>query len=232
MADKLVAKTQLEYFKGKLDAKNDEKYVAKEAGKVLSTNDFTNAYKTKLDGIEAGANKTVVDESLNKESTNPVQNKVIATKLEEITSQGGEPNTIETIKVNGSPLVPDGSKAVDISVPTKVSQLQNDSGYQTAANVEQTLTSKNYATKSDISSVYKYKGSVSTYAELPQSEQQTGDVYNVETADSSHGVKAGDNVAWNGEEWDVLSGTVDLSNYYDMTNYPLCQNADIDEMFA
>lgn len=232
MADKLVAKTQLAYFKGKLDAKNDEKYVAKEAGKVLSTNDFTNAYKTKLDGIEAGANKTVVDESLNKESTNPVQNKAIATKLEEITSQGGEPNTIETIKVNGSPLEPDGSKAVDISVPTKVSQLQNDSGYQTAANVEQTLTSKNYATKSDISSVYKYKGSVETYGELPQSEQQIGDVYNVETADSSHGVKAGDNVAWNGTAWDVLSGTVDLSNYYDMTNYPLCQNSDIDEMFA
>lgn len=169
---------------------------------------------------------------MNKESTNPVQNKVIATKLEEITSQGGEPNTIETIKVNGSPLEPDGSKAVDISVPTKVSQLQNDSGYQTAANVEQTLTSKNYATKSDISSVYKYKGSVETYAELPESEQQIGDVYNVETADSSHGVKAGDNVAWNGTAWDVLSGTVDLSNYYDMTNYPLFQNADIDEMFA
>lgn len=232
MADKLVAKTQLQYFKGKLDAKNDEKYVAKEAGKVLSTNDFTNEYKTKLDGIEAQANKTVVDESLNKESTNPVQNKAIATKLEEITSQGGEPNTIETIKVNGSPLEPDGSKAVDISVPTKVSQLTNDSGYQTADNVEQTLTSKNYATKSDISSVYKYKGSVETYAELPESEQQIGDVYNVETADSSHGVKAGDNVAWNGTAWDVLSGTVDLSNYYDMTNYPLCQNADIDEMFA
>lgn len=232
MADKLVAKTQLEYFKGKLDAKNDEKYVAKEAGKVLSTNDFTNAYKTKLDGIAEGANKTVVDSALNKESTNPVQNKVIATKLEEITSQGGEPNTIETIKVNGSPLTPDGSKAVNISVPTKVSQLQNDSGYQTAANVEQTLTSKNYATKADISSVYKAKGSVETYAELPKSNQQIGDVYNVETADSSHGVKAGDSVVWTGEEWDVLSGTVDLSNYYDMTNYPLCQNADIDEMFA
>lgn len=228
MADKLVAKTQLSYFKGKLD----EEFVAKETGKGLSTNDFSNTYKTKLDGIEAQANKTVVDSSLNKESTNPVQNKVIASKLEEITSQGGEPNTIETIKVNGSPLEPDGSKAVDISVPTKVSQLTNDSGYQTAANVEQTLISKNYATKSDISSVYKYKGSVETYAELPESEQQIGDVYNVETADSSHGVKAGDNVAWNGTAWDVLSGTVDLSNYYDMTNYPLCQNADIDEMFA
>lgn len=83
--------------------------------------------------------------------------------MEEIISKCGEPNTIETIKVNGFPLTPDGSKAVNISVPTKVSQLKNDSGYQTAANVEQTLTSKNYATKSDISSVYKYKGSVLTY---------------------------------------------------------------------
>lgn len=232
MADKLVAKTQLQYFKTKLDTANDEKYVAKESGKGLSTNDYTTPEKTKLAGIEEGANKTVVDVDLNKESTNPVQNKAIATKLEEITSQGGEPNTIETIKVNGSPLEPDGSKAVDITVPTKVSQLTNDSGYQTAENVEQTLTSKNYATKSDISSVYKYKGSVSTYAELPQSNQQVGDVYNVETADSSHNIKAGDNVAWNGEEWDILSGTVDLSNYYDMTNYPLCTNQDIDEMFA
>ena len=229
MADKLVAKTQLNYFKTKLD----EEFVAKESGKVLSTNDFTTAYKNKLDGIAEGANKTVVDDALNKESTNPVQNKVIATKLEEITSVGGEPNAIEVIKVNGvAEEIEPSDKSVDISVPTKVSQLQNDSGYQTAANVEQTLTSKNYATKSDISSVYKAKGSVETYAELPSSNQQIGDVYNVETADSAHNVKAGDNVVWTGDEWDVLSGTVDLSNYYDMTNYPLCQNEDIDEMFA
>lgn len=62
MADKLVAKTQLSYFKGKLD----EEFVAKETGKGLSTNDFSNTYKTKLDGIEAQANKTIVDSSLNK----------------------------------------------------------------------------------------------------------------------------------------------------------------------
>lgn len=229
MADKLVAKTQLSYFKGKLD----EEFVAKETGKGLSTNDFSNTYKTKLDGIEEGANKTVVDSALNTESTNPVQNKVIASKLDEITSVGGEPNKIEVIKVNGTQQeIEPSDKSVDISVPTKVSQLQNDSGYQTSANVESILSSKNYATKADISSVYKAKGSVETYAELPSPGQTVGDVYNVENADSAHGVKAGDNVVWTGEEWDVLSGTVDLSNYYDMTNYPLCQNADIDEMFA
>ena len=42
-------------------------------------------------------------------------------------------NVIETVKVNGTALTP-SSKAVDISVPTKVSQLTNDAGYKTTDN--------------------------------------------------------------------------------------------------
>ena len=38
--------------------------VDKETGKTLSTNDFTDAYKTKLDGIEANADKTTIDATL------------------------------------------------------------------------------------------------------------------------------------------------------------------------
>jgi hypothetical protein len=64
-----------------------------------------------------------------------------------------------------------------------------------------------------VSSVYRYKGTVSTYADLPVSDLTVGDVYNVETTDSTHGIKAGDNVSWNGTVWDVLAGTVDLSGY-------------------
>lgn len=64
-----------------------------------------------------------------------------------------------------------------------------------------------------VASVYHYKGTVSTYADLPASGQEVGDVWNVETADSSHGVKAGDNVAWTGSEWDALAGEIDLSAY-------------------
>ena len=33
-------------------------------------------------------------------------------------------------------------------------------------------------------------------------------------ADTSHDVKAGDNVIWTGSSWDNLSGLVDLSDYY------------------
>ena len=42
--------------------------------------------KTKLNGIETGANKTIVDSALSSTSTNPVQNKVINTKLDSMQS--------------------------------------------------------------------------------------------------------------------------------------------------
>lgn len=64
-----------------------------------------------------------------------------------------------------------------------------------------------------LATVYKYKGSVETYANLPTSGQQVGDVWNVETADPDHGIKAGDNVAWDGAQWDILGGNHDLSGY-------------------
>lgn len=88
---------------------------------------------------------------------------------------------------------------------------------------------------SKVASVYRYKGTVTAYADLPVSGQEVGNVYNVETADSTHGIKAGDNVAWNGTTWDVLAGEIDLSayatkaelstvattgNYDDLTNKP------------
>ena len=99
-----------------------------------------------------------------------------------------EANVIESVKVNGTALTPDATKAVNVDL-------------------------SDYALKSDVSSVYKYKGSVNNYSSLPTSGQSVGDVYNVETADASHGIKAGDNVAWTGSAWDVLAGTVDLSAY-------------------
>lgn len=77
-----------------------------------------------------------------------------------------------------------------------------------------------YAKKADISSIYRYKGTVENYVALPSSDQQVGDAYNVTAADSAHGIKAGDNVVWNGTAWDNLSGTVDLTNYALKTELP------------
>lgn len=64
-----------------------------------------------------------------------------------------------------------------------------------------------------LATVYKYKGSVETYADLPTSSQQVGDVYNVKQADPDHNIEAGDNVAWDGNTWDILAGDTDLSGY-------------------
>lgn len=52
------------------------------------------------------------------------------------------------------------------------------------------------ALKSDLSSVYKYKGSKVNYAALPESGNEAGDVWNVEDT--------GMNYAWTGTGWDAL----------------------------
>lgn len=64
-----------------------------------------------------------------------------------------------------------------------------------------------------LTTVYQYKGSVATYADLPTTGQKVGNVYNVKQADPDHGIKAGDNVAWDGAQWDTLGGNQDLSGY-------------------
>lgn len=56
-----------------------------------------------------------------------------------------------------------------------------------------------------LTSAFTYKGSVATADALPQEGNKTGDVYNVEDT--------GINYAWDGEKWDSLSGTVDLTGY-------------------
>lgn len=68
----------------------------------------------------------------------------------------------------------------------------------------------NYVTRGEIASVYKAKGSVATYEDLP-SNAQVGDVYNV--------TATGKNYVWvenlvDGESgWDDLAGIIDLTPY-------------------
>lgn len=75
--------------------------VDEEAGKGLSTEDFTTAEKTKLAGIENGA----------------------------------EVNTIESVSVNNVALTPDANKNVNVTVPTKTSDLTNDSNFVTTSDL-------------------------------------------------------------------------------------------------
>ena len=100
---------------------------------------------------------------------------------------GAQVNVLEAVQINGTDLV--------------------------ASNKKVNIDLSSYATKADIGSVYKYKGSVENFSDLPTTGITAGDVYNVEKANKSKGINAGDNVAWTGTDWDVLAGTVDTSNF-------------------
>lgn len=56
-------------------------------------------------------------------------------------ASGAQVNAITTVKVNGTALTPDASKAVDITTPTKTSQLTNDSGFRNESQVKALINS-------------------------------------------------------------------------------------------
>ena len=102
-------------------------------------------------------------------------------------------------------------------------ELPNDAGTlttETALNssAASTLSSAKSYTDTQInaklSSALKYKGSKDTYADLPKTGNQVGDVWNVVAAYGN--AHAGTNWAWNGTVWDPLGGTIDLTNYATM----------------
>ena len=77
---------------------------------------------------------------------------------------------------------------------------------------------------------------------MPTNGVAVGDVYNITAADATNNIKAGDNVAWNGNTWDNLSGVVDLSpyaktadvasTYMAIADYPTATDTDITGLFS
>ena len=100
---------------------------------------------------------------------------------------------------------------VDEIIPTDISDLNNDSGFidKDVNNLTNYYKKSETYTKQEIdskvSSVYKYKGTVASYSNLPSTGLTIGDVYNVEDT--------GDNYSWTGTDWDKLGGDIDLSGY-------------------
>lgn len=133
-------------------------------------------------------------------------------------ASGAQVNVIETVKVNGTAQSVTG-KAVDITVPTALSDLTNDGHFVSDANYVHTDSNftaaeksklaafgsaSTYALKSDLTNAYIYKGSVATVSALPSSGVEAGWVYNVEAS--------GMNYAWNGTEWDALGETFTITS--------------------
>lgn len=132
------------YSKADVDAALSGK-VDKVAGKGLSTNDYTTAEKTKLAGIQEEANKTVIDDTLDDSSTNPVQNRVVKAALDTKADVTDIPTVpITAIQKNGTGITP-VSGTVDITVPTTavdISALPDTTKY--AAALSLTINSSNF----------------------------------------------------------------------------------------
>jgi len=216
--DKLVRLSNLKTFLTSLKSL----FVAKESGKALSSNDYTTAEKSKLAGIATGANAYVLPTASG-------------------TVLGGVKIGANLTITNGVLAADQGvvdltpyAKTTDLTPYAKTADL---SPYAKTADIAST-----YAKKTDISTAFRYRGSVDTYSALPTNGMAVGDVYNVTAADVSHDIKAGDNVAWNGNSWDNLSGVVDLSAYAKSTDvasaymakadYPTATDADITALFS
>lgn len=188
-------------------------FVKKDGSKVLSDNNYTTAEKEKLAGLN---NYTLP------KATTTTLGGIKAGAGVEVTEDG-------TLNATGGGT----ADAVDWSnvqnKPTKLSDFMNDSGFQTASDVQgaintatEGLATEEYV-NSKVSTVYKYKGSVANEEALPESPE-LGDTYNLEDT--------GANVAWDGTKWDPLGMTIDLSGYVQENDLVAITNQEIDTIVA
>lgn len=267
--------TELAFARGDHVHPSDTTKVDKETGKGLSTNDLTDTLKGNYDAaythsvaphapsnaeknVIVGIQKNGTDVSVN--TTTRKANIVVPTKVSDLTNDTGFitasevpetytlPDATATVKggvkignnvkvVGATISVDDASASAKGVVQLAVAAADDDTKAATAGalyDVNTDLSAKIAAkqspatslagygitdayTKTEInsmvSSVLHYKGTKTTYSDLPTTGNVVGDVWNIEHNDTAHGVRAGDNVAWNGTTWDVLAGTVDLSGY-------------------
>lgn len=198
---KWISLENLKYTMGKVKALLNGK-VDKVEGKGLSANDYTTAEKTKLAGIAAGANKYVhplhtakasgfYKVTIDAEGHVSTVNAVTKADITALGIPAQDTNTTynpATGSANGLMSAADKAKL---------------DAFGAASSYAKTAALAEYAKKTEITNVYRYKGTVADASALPQSNA-SGDVYDIQ-AQSTYG-PAGTNVAWNGKAWDALGG--------------------------
>lgn len=212
-----LGKTGLRYLWGRLKTI----FVRQESGKGLSTNDLT-------DALVAEINKVASLEST----------------VQGIVSTGGEANVIEGVTVNGTDAAITAKKAV-ITVPTKVSDLTNDSGFLTAADIAGKADAATVYTKTETDSAISTalagiaKPDLVVVTTLPETGE-AGKFYLVPNAAGS-GQNAHDEFIWVNKgtsespeyAWELL-GTmaVDLAGYVREEDIVPISTEEIDEILA
>ena len=199
-----------------------------------------------------------VPEGASASTTTPKMDGTAAVGTEKAFARGDHVHPTDTSKANAADLTSHtGNTTVHITAAERTAwnnkvdketgkglstnDYSNDEKSKLAGKADKATTLAGYGitdayTKTEVdgklTSALHYKGSKDTYAELPTSGNEVGDMWNIVTADASHSVKAGDNVAWNGTTWDVMAGYVDLSAYMLKTDIEAITNAEIDTIVA
>ena len=154
-------------------------------------NNFSDIYIE--EGTSGGGGTSDYKELINK----PILDTTSSTAL----STNNAETIINTIKLHKVSKTGNYNDLLNLpTIPTQTSQLTNNGSDGTSPYATQAYVNDK------VSAVYKYKGSVATYSDLPTTGNIIGDVWNV--------TDTGKNYAWTGSGWDDLGGTVDLSNYY------------------
>ena len=159
---------------------------------------MTAADKNKLDGIAEGANKYVL----------PTASSTL----------GGVKTTSTVTSTSGLTAVPIISGVPYYKNTTYSAATTSANGLMSKddkAKLDGFSAASAYALKTDITGMYKYKGSVATFSALPASGNVVGDVWNVEAG--------GMNYVWNGTEWDALGEIFTISRI---------ENTDIDSIVS
>jgi hypothetical protein len=225
--------TETAYARGDHVHPSDSTKVDKVSGKGLSTNDYTTAEKNKLAGIDDNANNYTLPAATSsalggvKTGSNINNSSGTISVNDGTTSAKGVVQLTDTIGSDSTKAAtPTAVKAVQDEVKTKADKSTTIAGYGiTDAYTKTEVDGK-------LSGALHYQGTKENYSDLPTTGNVKGDVWNITNADASHGVKAGDNVAWNGTEWDVLAGTVDLSAYMLTSDMVRVTNTEIDTIVA
>ena len=132
---------------------------------------------------------------------------------------GAEVNVIESVKVNGAALTPSG-KEVSFNVPTKVSDITNDSGFQTAQDVTAAINTA-------------LAGITGITFEVVQTLPSTGDAGKIYlVGNSGTGTNAYDEYIYYNSAWEKLGSTdVDLTGYFNTTNLPALTSNEIQSIY-
>lgn len=222
--------SELAFARGDHVHPSDTGKVDKVEGKGLSSNDYTAAEKEKLGNIEAGANNYTLPDASGSVKGGVTVGTNIDVSSGKISVKNGTASQKGVVQLSSAVNSDSTTLAATPSAVKQAYDLAN--GKQSPATTLAGYGITDAYTKEQVdglvSSALHYKGSKDTYDELPTEGNTVGDVWNIVAADETHGVNAGDNVAWNGTGWDVLAGTVDLSAYLLGSDLVPITNAELD----